>query len=61
MLRQVCGIEIPWWSLVLGSSIELTVMIPVSVTKYLIALNLIFKSYIKLSLECSFQMWDGGL
>ena len=30
MLRQVCGIEIPWWSLVLGSSIELTVMLPVA-------------------------------
>lgn len=33
----------------------------VSVTKYLIALSLIFKSYIKLSLKCSFQMWNGGL
>ena len=30
MLRQVCGIEITWWSLVLGPSIELTVMIPMA-------------------------------
>ena len=30
MLRQVCGIEITWWSLVLGPSIELTVVIPMA-------------------------------
>lgn len=30
MLREVCGIEITWWSLVLGPSIELTVVIPVA-------------------------------